>query len=132
MENITMLNLKELEEFKKLETKIQELSTKLIDEINIISPIKGYEFLNLESFDSSSIYFSGDEYWSYGGHEEYKYSIPMKFIFDEKLKNDFIEKLEWEVKEKKLKEIENNEKIKDDELEKKRKKYEELKSEFEK
>lgn len=126
-----MLNLKKLEEFKKFETEIHEAATKILDDINSIKPIDGYKFLDVESFDSSDVYFSGEEIWQYGGYEKYTYSIPTELIFNNKLKNQFLQKLKEEVNVEKIKESERRKKSEDEALEKKRKQYEELKQEFE-
>jgi hypothetical protein len=35
------------------------------------------------SINSAYIYYEGDEYWSYGGHEHHSYSLPTRYLFED-------------------------------------------------
>ncbi len=76
-----------------------------------------------------SVEWEGDEYWSYGGHEEHSGYFPSDFLTmsdDELLKIVEKENEEWEAeRERKNKEKATQEK------ERRRVQYEELKKEFE-
>lgn len=80
------------------------------------------------SLADDSVEWEGDEYWSYGGHEEHSGYFPADFLTmsnDKLLKIVELENKEWEAKQEKR----NKEKAAQ-EKEKRKAQYEELKKEF--
>lgn len=86
------------------------------------------EYVYFSLIDDANINYSGDEYWSYGGHESHQLTLPIQYITSDSYVEDFRNEFE-EIKRKselKIKLAEVEKKAKEKEL------YEQLKQKFEK
>ena len=85
-------------------------------------------YANRFSLAGDSVFWEGDEYWSYGGHEYHSGDFPADFLSmsnDELLKIVEMENKEWEAEQ-----IKRNKEMTAQEKEKRKAQYEELKKEF--
>ena len=98
-----VIDLKNL--FKTIE-EVKELSDEILHEIDAIDKIEGLKFLSFESIDEDFIYFEGEETWSYGGYEKYRYSFPTNILSSLEEREKFLGKLEAEKLEKQRKAFE--------------------------
>ena len=120
-------------------TQYVELCEKFVNECNRVCGIltnskkrhgdcSDIDYAERFHLSDNSVEWEGDEYWSYGGHEEHSGYFPTDFLTmsdDELLKIIEKENKEWEAEqEKRYKEKAAQEK------ERRRTKYEELKKEF--
>lgn len=74
----TSITQEELDKYIELQDKFQ-LRCEAICEI--LKPLdRSYRYLGDFYIDGDKVYGSGDEYWSYGGHEEHSSSFPLSCI----------------------------------------------------
>lgn len=89
-------------------------ANKLLDEYNAVhleitgEKINGYGHLYFKEVDARDLEYSGDEYWSYGGHERHSYSIPLESLFSSDWKQGFMDRLKEDIDMASKVEAENN------------------------
>lgn len=52
-----------------------------------IKKVDGFKHLEFKVADWSDVSFEGEANWSYGGHEDYYFSLDARYIYDEDFKN---------------------------------------------
>ena len=121
------ITVKDIELLDGLNRKIEERAKILLEKIHQVRPIDGYNFLTYDCCDGFTVDFEGDEYWAYGGHENYMYGFQTSFLYDERAFMEYIDKLhernKEDEKEASVKEAKS--------FQKRKKEYEKLKKEFE-
>lgn len=70
-------------EFEKSFDRLKKEAILVLEKINSIRPISGYDFMEVDTIDSESVEFEGYETWAYGGHETYYYSFDPAIMYDE-------------------------------------------------
>lgn len=108
-----MLTQEEFSQYQNYLFKIECYSKQILNEINEIDPIDGFEFLKFKSCDDEDVTFEGEEYYM-GYPQEYIYYIPVDTLYDEKRKEDFLSKIrkekeEYEIRVQKEKERQRRE-----------------------
>lgn len=73
-------------DYENLYDKIESANDEVFKALHFINQhvekIDGMEYLTEIQFLEREIVLSGEEHWSYGGHEEYHYSFPIEYLFD--------------------------------------------------
>lgn len=85
-----MITQKMIDDYAALRNLIDVEAKLVLTMIHDIKPIPGYEFLDVSSFDETDVDFRGEEYWRYGGHESYDYSMPINILYDENARQMFL------------------------------------------
>ena len=127
-----MITEKELENYNNLWQKISNRATEILeiyrkvrDEVfgtafsayaytGISTELRSADFVTFSGVDSQDIIYTGEEFWSYGGHESHTLALPLNYLtcenLDDVLRKEFSkEKEELERQEElkiKLKEME--------------------------
>lgn len=125
----------EIEKYSELNDKFESDCERIAEILSDLKEPKQYDGYNIHYADNfhlcgEDVYWSGDEYWNYGGHEHHSGDFPKKYLTmtDNELKA-IVEKENKKYDKKK----EAEKKIKEDKERAERfKQYEKLKNEFEK
>lgn len=102
----------DLDVFIKIQNKVHSVAEKVKDLYCELHNIKYGKFLNFINLDAHSLYFEGEESWSYGGYEKYFLDIPVSYLYDK----DWFEREVKVVAQRKL----EQERAKEEEIKKKK------------
>ena len=119
------------EEYCALYEELERKAMELLRELHDADPIKGFKWLDVQSIGKDDITYTGIEWWSYGGREDYDFDIPTKALFDPQIWQDEVNNralLKAKREADKIKLAQENEIRK---AEMRRQQYERLKKEFE-
>lgn len=87
------ISKEKFESYISIQEEIECEAVKVLSLINDAKSINGYKCLNFVSIDDCCVYFEGDEYWRYGGHESHSYEFKSTLLFDLEERNDYLESI---------------------------------------
>lgn len=106
----TTIDKNDLDTFIKIQYKIRNMAEKIKDLYCELHGISYGKFLNFINLDRYSLFFKGEESWSYGGYEKYFLDIPVSYLYDK----DWFERESKAVTQRKL----EQERAKEEEIKK--------------
>lgn len=115
-----------IENFSKIEEEAHDIRREYYKITKEDSAKYADEFKGIRGWD---LYFEGDEYWSYGGHQHYILELPVSYLYDPNWQENLKKELQ---EEKEKKELEEKERQKRQKIEEEMKERELLKKLHEK
>lgn len=91
--------------FVEIKDRIHSKIFEVLEEINKIKEIKGLSCLEVKEIDTGTVYLEG-EYYRCGDYETFSFDFPLRLIYSESAKKDYINKILQEQQDKLNKEDE--------------------------
>ena len=125
---MNILTEKNFEHFMHFQELVEEKSDDLLTELHKLKPIEDYKYLSFNKIGWYTLEYCGYDSWR---QEEKSYSLPLQLLYDEKYKEEYIQKIKNDIEEKKKQEKEHKENVRKTKLQKEREQYEALKAKYE-
>lgn len=91
--------------FIEIKDRIHSKIFEVLNEINKVKEIKGLNCLDVKEIDAGTVYLEG-EYYRCGDYETFNFEFPLRLIYSESAKKDYINKILQEQQDKLNKEAE--------------------------